>query len=635
MTNKSSTYQVRVFIFLSLFMTSQLVVAQVHKSQAIAGEYIVKMKSHTGSTANNRLNAGFKAVKKMGSAIRVKQAFWGSDMMHVSSNSKSSIDQLKADPDVEFVEPNYMLSVDPVDIQPFGVAAGGSDTYDQSGADVKVTEAWSIEKPNTQGSKVVVAVIDTGLDTSHDLFKESNAIWQNMSEYNGITGVDDDGNGYIDDINGWNYVAGNGNMLDDDDHGTHVSGIILGVGQDILAYPVRESKIKIMPLKFLDAAGSGSTANAVSAIYYAVNMGAKVINNSWGGSNYSKSLHEAYTYAYNHGVFIATAAGNSGTSNDSTPMYPASLDTPGNLAVAASTDADNKASFSNYGSTVGVAAPGVSIVSSVTGSGCVAPGCFQMMSGTSMASPFVAGVAALILREASQLSGYQVKNIITSTSDIKSSLSGKVSSGGRVNVLNAIQSAQSQASTANYLPSYSPSYNVERSVASETSEAPKAAGCGLVKAFIDETQGGGGASAGESQSLESVLLIIGMIVVPVGLAVSLRFQVQAAESEEASYPVQRRKFARYNLVKNLAVQIGDHVIQAATDTISLGGISFSGELSFAQGQVIKFKIADLDQEVEGEVVWCSQQQSYGVRFLNSSEQLRTRLTQWTAGLVPT
>ena len=390
-----------------------------------------------------------------------------------------------------------------------------------------------------------------------------------------------------------------------------------------------------MPLKFLDAAGSGSTANAVSAIYYAVNMGAKVINNSWGGSNYSKSLHEAYTYAYNHGVFIATAAGNSGTSNDSTPMYPASLDTPGNLAVAASTDADNKASFSNYGSTVGVAAPGVSIVSSVTGSGCVAPGCFQMMSGTSMASPFVAGVAALILREASQLSGYQVKNIITSTSDIKSSLSGKVSSGGRVNVLNAIQSAQSQASTANYLPSYSPSYNVERSVASETSEAPKAAGCGLVKAFIDETQGGGGASAGESQSLESVLLIIGMIVVPVGLAVSLRFQVQAAESEEASYPVQRRKFARYNLVKNLAVQIGDHVIQAATDTISLGGISFSGELSFAQGQVIKFKIADLDQEVEGEVVWCSQQQSYGVRFLNSSEQLRTRLTQWTAGLVPT
>jgi len=629
MANKLSTLRVSLLVCALISTWGSQGISQLNVAQSVDGEYIVKMKSQSGASSNNRLATGLKIVKQMGSSIRVKQAFWGSQMMHISSTSKVSIDQLRSHPDVEFVEPNYLLSVNPVDIQPFGVAPSGTDTYDQSGSNVKATEGWAIEKPYDQGSKVVVAVIDTGLDTTHAIFADSNAVWTNTAELNGVVGVDDDNNGYVDDIHGWNYVAGNGTMLDDDDHGTHVSGIILGVGQDIMAYPVRESKIQILPLKFLDSAGSGSTANAVSAIYYAVNMGAKVINNSWGGPTYSRSLHEAYTYAYNHGVVIATAAGNSSANNDATSMYPASLDTPNNIAVAASTDADNKASFSNYGSSVAVAAPGVSIVSSVPGTGCVSPGCFQMMSGTSMASPFVAGLAALVLREAPQLSGYQVKNIIMGSVDSVSSLSGKVSTSGRVNVLKTIQSAQAQVATSAWSPSYTPSYKSDRTVASETASAPKAAGCGLVKTIFED----GGAGPGAGGNAESVFVIIMMVAIPLGLAFSLRFQT--AEMSSEALKVQRRQFARYNLVKSMAIRIGDRVIESATDTISLGGISFSGNLQVSQGQLLKFKISGLEQEVEGEVVWCSQQQSYGVRFLNITDQLRSQVTQWTAGLVPT
>jgi thermitase len=435
----------RAIFHLSILFGFSLAHAQVNGVQAIAGEYIVKIKSKSGVSANGRLSVGMKLVSKMGSAIKVKQAFWGSEMMHIKADSQASIDALRANSDVEFVEPNYILSVDPVEIKPFGVAPDNSDNYDQSNSNVRVTDSWSIQKPYNQGTKTVVAIIDTGLDTTHGLFADSNSIWTNEAELNGLPGVDDDGNGYIDDVHGWNYVSANPSVLDDDDHGTHVAGIVLGVGQDVLSYPVRESKISIMALKFLDSHGSGSTANAVNAMYYAVNMGAKVINNSWGGSSYSRSLHEAYTYAFNHGVVVVSAAGNSGTNNDTSPMYPASLDTPNNIAVAATTDSDSKASFSNYGSRVAVGAPGVAIISSVPGTGCLSPGCYQMMSGTSMAAPFVTGLAALLVREAPQLSAFQIKSLILSSADTISSLNGKVSSGGRVNAYNAVLAAQAQS----------------------------------------------------------------------------------------------------------------------------------------------------------------------------------------------
>ncbi len=621
MKNKSCT----LFASLCISLSSIHAFAQINGPQAVAGEYIVKMKSQSGDSVNNRLSVGMKLVGKMGS-IKIKQAFWGSAAMHIKADNPTTIEVLKANPEVEYVEPNYILSVNPVDIQPFGVAPQSTDAYDQSNSNVEVTEAWRIQKPYNQGTKTVVAVIDTGLAYTHGLFTGANAVWKNNAELHGVAGVDDDNNGYVDDIQGWNYVANSNDPMDDDDHGTHVAGIILGVGQDVLAVPVRESKVQIMPLKFLDANGSGSTANAVNAIYYAVNMGAKVINNSWGGSSYSRSLHDAYTYAYNHGVVIVSAAGNANSNNDSNPMYPANLDSPNNISVGASTDSDKKASFSNFGSSVHVAAPGVAIVSSVPGAGCASPGCYQMMSGTSMAAPFVAGLAALVLREAPQLSPYQVRNVIMSSVDNISAFNGKVSTSGRVNALNTIQTAINQSSVATYSPAYTPVYKTDRGVAAEETTAPKA-GCGLVKAVMDSANGG---SPTPGQAFQSVIV---MVIVMMPLALVLGFRSRARAQNLSG--IQRRKYARYNLAKNMTVHIGDQVVNAETDTVSLGGISFSSEMKVEKGDKITLRIGDLDQDVEGEIVWCSQEQSYGVRFLNISEQFKMQMSSWTLGLNPT
>lgn len=601
--------------------------AQVSGPQAVAGEYIVKFRKSSGGVAG-----GLKMVGKLGSSLAVKGVI-GSSLMHVKVNSEAAKDALLANPDVEFIEPNYLLSVNPTEVSQLGSPPSSSDEYLQSGSDAnaRVTDSWAIQKPYDQGSKVTVAVVDTGLDKSHKLFADSGAIWTNSAEANGTSGVDDDGNGYVDDVYGWNFAANSANNSDDNDHGTHVAGIILGIGQDVVAYPVRESKVKIMALKFLDANGSGSTSSAVRAIYYAVNSGAKVINNSWGGSSYSQSLHEAYTYAYNNGVVIVSAAGNSNSNNDSTSMYPANLDTPNNISVAASDDSDRRASFSNYGvGTVNVGAPGVRILSSVPGSGCIDPGCFQMMSGTSMATPFVAGMAALILREAPQLSAYQVRGVILGSIDAVSGLADKVATGGRVNVYKAITSAINSASTAAWSPSYEPDYKASRSPASEEAGGGAAAGCGLVKAIVD-IEGGGGAG-GSAGTAADIFLVLTVLFLPLIVALNLRAKQVVARVSMAD----RRVFQRFALAKQATLQIGeDQQVNITTADISLGGISFSSATGLEKGQIIEVKFADGSQSVRAEVVRTGTNGVYGLKFLDVSDEVKFEIESWTEGLAPT
>jgi thermitase len=631
------------YIFtLTLLPVTVLLAQGTQSGQIIPGQYIVKFKTKSGSqvgiTGQNgqqqkasRLNAakvasqkGAALLKQMGQKFKISRMVAGTSIMQIDSQSASELDveQLKSNPDVEYLEPNRILSLDPVEVEQMGTVPQGTDSYTQSYSNVQVTEAWSIEKAYNDGPKVIVAVIDTGLDLNHGLFKDSNSIWENTAEKNGLPGVDDDGNGYIDDINGWNFVARSNVMYDDADHGTHVAGIILGTGMDVLVMPVRESRHKIMPLKFLSGTGSGTTADAVNAMYYAVDNGAKVINNSWGGPTYSTALHEAYTYAYNNGVVVVTAAGNSAVNLDTSPMYPAALDTPSNITVIATSDADNRASFSNYSTTLShVGAPGVSIVSSVPGSGCSAPGCFSMMSGTSMASPFVAGLAGLVIREAPQLSAYQVKGIILSSVNSIPVLATRTQTSGRVNALSAINSAKSNSATQSWAPAYSPSYKAEsRSLASD-SGAP-AAGCGLVKALMNDS-----GSGGSGEGVVNVFLIFALMMVPVAAALTMRRKTKITEPFGAN----RRQYERFQVVREIAIKIGDEVVQSVSQTLSVGGLSFAYEGSFEKGQKIKVQLDKNGDDVDAEIVWCSSTKSYGVKFTEITETLRNRVKVLTYG----
>lgn len=599
--------------------------AQLSGPKALTGEYIVKFKNQT------KVGGGLRAVNKLGPAVSIKSVFPGSQMMHLKVNSMAGRDALYSSPDVEFIEPNYILSVDPVDVNAFGSPPAPTDTYSQSNANVQVKDSWAVQKPYNLGTKTVVAIIDTGLDKTHLLFKDSNGIWENLAEKNGLPGVDDDSNGFVDDINGWNFVGNNANAIDDNNHGTHVAGVVLGVGQDVFENPVRESKVRIMALKFLDSTGAGSTSSAVTAIYYAVNNGAKVINNSWGGSSYSQSLHEAYTYAYNRGVVIVSAAGNSNTDNDVAAMYPSNLDSPNNISVLAATDSDSKASFSNFGATsVAVAAPGVAILSSVPGTGCLAPGCFQMMSGTSMAAPFVAGLAALVVREAPQLSAYQVKSIVVASVDVFSTLSGKVAGGGRVNALKAINNAIAQMSVAAWSPTYTPDYKTNRSIASDAANSGAApAGCGLVKVALDSS--GGGPTSGATDATGDLASILALILLPVVIAVNLR-----SRSAIRKVAINRRFYERYMISKKAVLQVCGQIINVTTEDISLGGISFKGETALTRGQIVQVKFNEnSNDQIDAEVVWCTTKQQYGLKFLNISDEIKYEIQSWTRGLIPT
>ena len=620
------------FIFCLVSLSSVMLFSQKSLAQKVRpDEYIIKMKSDTAGKQSlqqqkSTTNKALRILSALGKDVVIKRAFSSSSMVQLKTTSKSKVDFLRNHPDVEFIEPNYILSIDPKDVEQMGVPPSGGDTYTQSYSAVQVDQAWGIAKAyNNSTPKTIVAVVDTGLDLTHGVFAQSNSIYTNTAELNGLPGVDDDRNGYIDDIHGWNFVSHSASMYDDAGHGTHAAGIVLGVGQDILAFPVRESRITIMPLKFLDSSGSGSTSDAVSAIDYAISMGAKVINNSWGGGSYSRALQEAYSNAYAHSIVLVSAAGNSSQDIGSTPMYPAAFDTPSNITVAATSDSDVKASFSNYNtSLVHVAAPGVAIVSSVPGS-CTAPGCYQMMSGTSMAAPFVAGLAALVIREAPQLSAYQVKEIIKAQVDVKAALAPRVQTSGRVNAFKTIQSAIANSATAFSLPSYVASYKVDSSSTASDSISPKS-GCGMVKAISAAAAEGGGSgpSAGD------ILIIFSVILLPVLSAVALARKKTAAKNA----PAYQRKFERFKVAKEILIKVGDQTIQSVSESLSVGGLSFSGDSGLQMGQKIKVQISGHQEDIDGEIVWCSQKNSFGVKFLTLTESLKNQMGFWTAGMNP-
>jgi subtilisin family serine protease len=512
------------------FLTS----AQALGQKYVPGEVIVKYKRgfNTLSTSS-----------KMGQSFVVKSSYDQVGMQKLSMKGsrdiKALLEELNQDPSVEYAEPNYILSK-PVEMSDDGnyyseqdlQRLGGIQGYVQNYADIKIEDAWVEMTALAQNpTPVVVAIIDSGVDYTHPVFVGSNAIWTNTGEIPN-NGIDDDHNGYIDDVRGWNFHDNTNNPMDDDDHGTHVAGIVFGVGQALGSGAA--SRIKIMPLKFLGADGSGTTSGAINAINYAIRNGARVINNSWGGESYSQALHDALTAAYNSGIFMAAAAGNYSSNNDSKPLYPASYPIPGQMSVAASNDMDYLASFSNYGaSSVHLGSPGVSIYSTTPNSS------YRYMNGTSMASPLVAGLAAMMIREAPQLTGYQIKVLLMSSSDVRSSFASKLVSSARINALSAIDAAQNAAGTASYQPGYQALNTSGRAPAGQ---ATGGGGCGTITTTTGAPPSGPNASA---------VLVICLTLVPL-----LIWSVLRTRSKSKS-TVENRKHPRFLMNSAITVQVGD------------------------------------------------------------------------------
>ena len=288
----------------------------------------------------------------------------------------------------------------------------------------------------TTASAPIVAVVDSGIYETHNVFVESGALWTNSGD-NDDNGIDDDGNGFIDDNMGWNFANHSADLADSDDHGTAVAGVVLKQLVDITVDPVPTSPIRIMPLKVPFNVQLQDAAVA-SAILYATQNGAKVILMAFGNERHPELTRRALIYASNRGALLVAAAGNSHADNDVTPMYPASFAIPNMISVGAVDDYNLKPVFTNFGKkSVHMGAKGVSVFSTVTGD------TYMSQSGTSFAAAAVAGVGAQLLLSAPQASGYQLKQMLLNSALPMAALTPYFITGGYLNGSTANSAASS------------------------------------------------------------------------------------------------------------------------------------------------------------------------------------------------
>ena len=359
-----------------------------------------------------------------------------------NDNVDALIAKYKAIPEVEDAEENYEISLDetssllpvlPHDPQ-FGeqwALSNSGQRGGKKGADISAPLAWA----RTTGSEeVVVAVLDSGVDYTHEDLAPN--MWTRPDS---LAPYHDNELGTIDDVAGFNAIDNASDPMDENGHGTHCAGIIGAEGENDLGIAGVNWKVRIMPLKFMNAGGFGTTKDAIEAINYVIDrkkagVNVRIISASWGGTQRSRALEAVIRKAYENDILFVAAAGNASVDNDRNPHFPSSYNVPNVVSVAALDRNDQLAKFSNYGvKSVAVAAPGVDILSTWLGNA------YEEKSGTSMATPVVSGVAALILAEHPRMSVDDLRKRLLASTDPIVALKGKVTSGGRINAAKALE----------------------------------------------------------------------------------------------------------------------------------------------------------------------------------------------------
>ncbi|MFW5882650.1 MAG: S8 family serine peptidase [Planctomycetota bacterium] len=376
-------------------------------------------------------------LRSAGLGVRKVLPLTGTVLVEIPAEDPADLDaaatRLAALPQIAGVDNDYVVQplIEPddpryTDGSLWGLHNTGQDDGTED-ADIDAPEAWDI---TTGSEEVLIGVIDTGIQIDHpDL--EAN-IWTNPGEIAG-NGIDDDGNGYIDDVHGWDFIDEDNDPQDDHSHGTHVAGTIGASGDDGVDLVGVAWTVRMMALKFMGPKG-GLTSDAVEAVAYATEMGAMATNNSWGGGGYNQTLYDTIGDAGEAGSLFVAAAGNSGGDSDAKGLYPAAYDHDCIISVAASDRDDELASFSNYGATtVDLAAPGAAILSSTPTDD------YATWNGTSMATPHVTGTAALLKSLDTQMPMDICKRLLLDNVDVIADFDGLMTTGGRLNAHAALQ----------------------------------------------------------------------------------------------------------------------------------------------------------------------------------------------------
>ena len=361
-----------------------------------------------------------------------------------NADAYRTVAQYLALPEVEYAEPNLEIELpDAVDSSLLPVLPADPRFEEQwalsnsgqrggtKGADISATLAWAT---TTGDDDVVVAVLDSGVDYTHEDLAPN--MWKRPA---GVAAYHDAELGSVDDEDGFNAIDNASDPMDENGHGTHCAGIIGAEGGNNLGITGVNWKVRIMPLKFMNAGGFGTTKDAIEAINYVINrkqagVNVRIISASWGSTQKSRALEDAIRKAYENDILFVAASGNATTNNDRTPHFPSSYDVPNVISVAALDRNDQLASFSNYGlKSVAIAAPGKDILSTWLGNS------YEEKSGTSMATPVISGVAALIVAENPRISVDQLRKRLLAAVDPLPALKGKTVTGGRVNAAKALE----------------------------------------------------------------------------------------------------------------------------------------------------------------------------------------------------